>query len=616
MKTNCACGCRQKPEKNLKFGRYDNCPSATYKGYFRSSDYLPLSDGTKLAYDLLLPKEKGKVTKKALPTILIYTPYLRAFNMVKDGKLIADEIFKIPLIFKFFILLRAKLKKNGNIFDFGIISKLVKRLLNHGYAIVIVEQRGTGASEGVVSLKLKDTANDINDTINWIAEQPWSNKKIGMIGKSFMAINQYIAASTKNRHLKALFPVSASFDIYNAIAYPGGIFNTAFIKTFEKLTRLLEKMAVPVDEDKDDKKLNKILEKRKGSLFPNIVVKLFKENPYRNNKNKDNKAWEETELYSLLNEINASKIPIYNATGWFDFFTRDTILWDDNLTVKKKLYIKPYSHFAIGHKKDLDYLYEAHKWFDYWLKGVDNGIIDEPPVHYFTIGESSKLVKTPPLKIEKTQFYFNEKGLLTKEKPENKNEYDLCKQNPSSTTGTRSRWGSIAEDCNYPKTSEKKQGEITYASLPLKEDLEITGSPIVEIFTKTTAKDFDLFVYLEEVDNKGNAIYVTEGCLRTSHRAVSNPPFYNLDIPFHPSGEEDLKTIEPDKETKMSFDLLPTSKLFRKGNKIQIRISLTDHDNFETLKLDTTEEIKILRNSNYPSVITLPMTGKIKDLCG
>ncbi len=88
---------------------------------------------------------------------------------------------------------------------------------------------------------------------------------------------------------------------------------------------------------------------------------------------------------------------------------------------------------------------------------------------------------------------------------------------------------------------------------------------------------------MEEVDVKENSIYVTEGCLKASHRAISKTSFNNLDIPFHSSCKEELQIIEPNEITKMTFDLLPISKLFRKGNKIQIRIALADYDNFQAL---------------------------------
>lgn len=609
-------------EKVSQFGKYNGYSEPIYDGYERKSDYMSLSDGTKLAYELLLPTKGGVVAQDPLPVLFSYTTYLRAYNMVKDGKVVDNKIFPVSPVKKAFIWLRAKLKKNGNIFDRAFLDKWVKKMLKHGYAVVIVEQRGTGASEGMMSPIFKFMADDANDVLNWIVAQSWSNGKIGMFGKSSLAMAQYAAASTENPHLKAIFPISSSFDMYNAIIYSGGILNTAFTKMFAFSTDLLENMIVPVDSDKDGARLEEILEHRRRTYsMSKGAEKSFEKSPYRDSDSplpKGDKHWKDLGLYTLLDQINKSNVAIYNTTGWFDIFTRDAFLWHNNLKVKRKLYIRPVSHYALGqNKKDLDSGAEAHRWFDYWLKGIDNGIMEEPPIHYFVIDtpekDSWKTAKKWPLQNERrSRFYFSavdseNKGLLTTEKPQSPHTYDSYTTDYSTTSGVRSRWNSVIQDCDYPNMVLNDKKALTYTSLPLEEDLEVTGHPVVYLFISAQAADIDFFVYLEEVDNKGKSTYITEGCLRASHRTVGEAPFNNLGLPFHRSFKEDLKPLPSGEPVEIIFDLLPTSKLFRKGSRIRVSITCADSDNFKSPVLDPAPEVHILRNSIYASFIDIPI---------
>jgi len=92
-------------------------------------------------------------------------------------------------------------------------------------------------------------------------------------------------------------------------------------------------------------------------------------------------------LYPLLERINRSGVPVYLVNGWYDIYARDNFMIYANLTVPKRLLIRPTDHAGIeAPAADIDYGAEAHRWFDYWLKGIDNGILDEPPIHYYLQG--------------------------------------------------------------------------------------------------------------------------------------------------------------------------------------------------------------------------------------
>jgi putative CocE/NonD family hydrolase len=490
----------------------------------------------------------------------------------------------------------------------------------------VVEVRGTGASEGIINPIFKFMAEDTDEVLNWIATQSWSNGKIGMFGASSLAQAQYAAASTGNTHLKAIFPTSSSFDLYNAVVYPGGIFNTTFTKMFSLATGLLEKMAVPVDSDRDGAILERIIKyRRKTATLSEGAANSLEKSPYRDSDSflaKGDRYWEDLGLYTLLNQINKSNVAIYNATGWFDIFTRDAILWHNNLTGKRKLYIAPLSHYGLKKEKGFDSGAEAHRWFDYWLKGIDNGIMDEPVVHYFVMDEpENNLWQTSrewPLRNERrTQFYFSpgsaensgskNEGLLTTEKPRATEGFDSYLINYSATSGTKCRWNSIIQEIDYPDMRPNDKKAVTYTTLPLENDIEVTGHPTVHMTFSTGAEDIDFFVYLEEVDSKGRSTYITEGCLRASHRSICEAPFNNLGLPFHRGFKCDVKPIPSGEPVKMIFDLLPTSKLFRKGSCIRVSITCVDSDNFKTPVLNPAPKVNILRNSVHASFIELPV---------
>lgn len=590
-------------EELSEFGRYSGYSEDSFNGHARKSDFLILSDGTKLAYDLLLPTSNGVVEKNPLPVLFCYSTYLRAFNMVRDGKVINNEIMNLSVGRRSYIWLRARFQKDGNIFDYAIINKWVKRMLENGYAVIIVEQRGTGASEGAVDPSLWTMSKDANEVLNWISEQEWSDGKIGMFGKSSLAISQYAAAAANNPHLKAIFPISSSFDMYEGIIYPGGILNLSFTNVFELSTKMLEDMIVPV--------YNEMEPRDKTESFSNIMTRTFKESSYRNY---NEVIWKDLNLYTMIDEINKSGVAIYNGTGWGDIFTRGAILWHNNLTVPRKMYISNEDHFALGFNETegVDLGAEAHRWFDHWLKGIDNGIMEESSIHYFLIGEGWRRAEEfPRANSEKRRFYFDSdfqrKGLLTEAKPQSEQFYDLYMADYTTTSGKKSRWNSVIEPSDYANLTLNESNALVYTSFAFEEDMELVGHPVVNIFISTESSDLDFFVYLVLIDVEGKLTYLTEGHLRASHRKAGKAPFNNLELPYQRGFREDMLPLTSGKSTELLFDLLPIARRIKKGSRIRVIIALADYHNFDTPILDPAPEIKVLRNSKHASFIDMPI---------
>ena len=609
-----------------RFNQYQGYSPPVYDAYVRHSDYLAGPDGARLAYDLLLPTRGGSPAREPLPVLLMHTPYLRAVKMVEDGKILLDELATLSWVARTSLQLRARFTQDGHIGDMVFRESWLKGLLDHGYAIVVVERSGTGASDGVISASFREVAGEADAILNWIAAQSWCDGNIGMIGSSMVAMAQYAAASTCNPHLKAILPCASSFDMYSSVIYPGGVYCTGFASVLSGSTGILEKMIVPVDSDAGGAQLAEILEERGERTLSNVTARSFKQVPYRDSASphpRGGKLWEDQGLYNLLDRINRSGVAVYNSVGWFDLFSRDGLLWHRNLTVPHRLHIRPLFHNKMGKfQRDLDFAAEVHRWFDYWLKGIDNGIMDEPPIHYYVMGsKDSSVWRTSeqwPLPDQQVRrFYLAEgrtgsvasanDGGLYLQPPGGPEAFDAYTVDYSTTSGAHARWSAVLKDGGYPELRANDDKGLTYTTPPLDGDIVVTGHPVVHLWIAADVPDLDVFAYLEEVPPDGRAWYITEGNLRASHRRLNEPSFDNMGLPYHRSYEEDVTLIPAGESVELVFDLLPTSKLFRKGNRIRLTITCADADNFETLALNPPPGIRVLRGASHASFIELPI---------
>jgi hypothetical protein len=282
-----------------------------------------------------------------------------------------------------------------------------------------------------------------------------------------------------------------------------------------------------------------------------------------------------------------------------------------NLSAPKRLFIRPLDHSGIEKKNfDLDFGVEAHRWFDYWLKGIDNGIMDEPAIHYYLLGTATKgawrsTASWPVKTVERKNFYFG--PTLQPEMPSASGTYDSYRVDYSTTTGKLSRWTAVNWSHQYPNMRANDAKALTYTTAPLESPVQVIGHPVVHIWLQTDAPDLDLFVYLEEVDEDGNSIYVTEGILRASHRAIGKASFENLGLPWHNHFQSELQTVPAGEPIELVFDILPTAYQFAKGKRIRVTVAFADADNFDTPVIDPAPTVHLLRDKNHPSFMELPL---------
>jgi putative CocE/NonD family hydrolase len=606
--------------KVSEFGRYEGYSEAVYDGTRRISDYLSLSNGTRLAYDLILPTKKGVVADRALPVLFKYTPYLRTFTIFDEsGKDIISDLYRMPWMQRAYLRLRYWTDSaGGRLIDPVFRDRWLGRMLQHGYAVIVVERPGTGASFGRLDPSFETGARETDEIINWIAVQKWSDGNVGMFGNSWQGQIQLSAASTGNRHLKAIFPVSTWLDQYTLI-YPGGVYNKGFGQFFSWSQAFLDsKVVTPVDRDRDGTLLAQARAERRGAAVGETVGAIMTRASFRDSKVGGRTIWAgEYMPYAHKDRINRAGVPMYLMAGWYDIVTRDAFLLYANFNVPKRLAVRPLDHSQTDESQfDLDLAAEAHRWFDYWLKGVRNGVMDEPPIFYYLMGGDGKLgwrsTDAWPLgKQTLTRLYFGAgeppgSGVLRPEAPMSEDAADRHAVDYTATTGKKSRWTAVNWVREYPDMRTNDAEALTFTTPPLEAAVEVIGHPLVRIWLSSDAPDLDVFAYLEEVDRDGNAKYITEGNLRVSHRSLSQAPYENFGLPFQRHSESERKSILAGEAVEVVFDLLPTAYRFSEGKRIRVTIAFADADNFDTPIVQPSPIVRLHRDRNRPSSIELP----------
>ncbi len=582
----------QEDERVSRFGEYSGYSDMIYDGYTRLSQYIEMRDGVRIAVDLFRPTLDGEIVEEPLPVVFTQHRYHRA--KLQDDSSILTMLDEIPQL---------------------------ARIIRHGYVLAATDVRGGGASFGMREGEFsREEAYDAYDLTEWFAAQPWCNGAVGMFGISYLGITQYMAASTQPPHLKAIFPQMAMFDLYS-FAYPGGVFNEAFVMEWGTGTLVLDKLrtAVPVDDDPDGALRDAAQREHRDNWN---VYEMVVGYPFRDSLGPgDRPVYVERSPANYVDAINDSGVAIYHLGGWFDIYPRATLTWFNNVTMPQKIVMTPWSHDGSG---GFDLVAEHLRWFDYWLKGIDNGIMDEPPLVYDvmrTPGQYDWRTATewPLPETAYTPFYFAagpsgsvdsvNDGLLVLEAPAAESARDDYTVDYTATTGESNRWANgRGVPFRMPRMHVNDEKALTYTPPPLEADLEVTGHPVVHLWVTSDAEDGDFFAYLEEVDDEGRSRYITEGVLRASHRALHEPPFAYMGLPFHRSFEADLAPL-PAGETpvELIFDLQPTANVFEAGHRLRVTLTGADAGSFQTPQLDPPPVISLYRDAAHPSHIVLPV---------
>ena len=569
----------QTAPKVSEFNRYSGYSQPVYDGWVRSSRYVATRDGTRLAVDIFRPTLGGKVAEEKLPVVWTHHRYQRAH--VEEGKVytILDSYEWLP------------------------------EVVRHGYVVAAVDVRGSGASFGKFTgmFNLPETQ-DAYDITEWLAAQAWSNGNVGMYGGSYLGITQYMAAGQKPPHLKAIFPEVAVSDLYDLL-WHGGIFHGPFIEFWSKLVRRLDvdRPALPVDEDKDGSLLKAAIQEHRANRD---AAQLYAALPYRDSADPRTgvQVWRDWTPITYRSQIRESKVAIYHLAGWYDRYVRDQTILFRNLDNPQKLTIGPWTHT----ETDLGSAAEPLRWWDRWLKGIDNGVMDDAPVHYYVMGapkeKAWRSAKAWPLPNERrTAYWFGPRRSLGTAAPKaalKDKGRDEMTVDYSAAVSPDPRW---SLERKFPELSAHDAKGLAYTTPPLAAPVEVTGHPVVHLWVSSSAPDADLFVYLEEVDGKGASRYVTEGMLRASDRATADPGYDTAGLPYHRGNRADRADLAPGQPVELVFDLYPTSTLFAAGHRIRVTVNGADKANAVTPRRNPPPRITLYREAGKPSYVELPV---------
>jgi len=523
--------------------------------------FVPMEDDITLATDIWIPDEG----EGPWPVILIRTPYSRARE-----------------------------------------SRYGKFFSRNGYVVALQDVRGQFDSEGDLELWINEKK-DGYYAIEWLADKNWCNGKVGMIGGSYGGYTQVAAAVEKPPHLVTIIPKVSMADPSIHHVYPGGVYS---------MQEQMQAAHVFAHNYRKSNKHPALPNDWKNQLFTLPVIDLDKQltnqelSQWRNHVHHkpDDPYWEKADFLSELRSIN---IPVFIIGGWFDFAgmgTKESYLHlKESSNRNIKLLIGPWTHqglgkskigpYDFGEKAQMDIDHETLRWFDYWLKGEANGIMDEALVQVFATGPNEWIESNtyPPAESKVQKLYLTHSGLSYESNVQAKiiNSFTYDPEDP-----TPSVWYDNAQ--LHDSIFRSRKDMLIFETEALENAKMILGPVTANIYASSTAPDTDWFVYLMEVDTAGHTgSLVLRGQVRARYRDIEMGP----------------QLLETEKIYEYKFDLLHTSYQIPAGNRLRVLICSaafprfsrnlnTGKDNENTIEYRIAEQ-NIYHSLEYPSSISL-----------
>jgi putative CocE/NonD family hydrolase len=584
--------------------------------------YVTMDDGTDIAVDVWRPARRD--AGQTFPTVLRLGRYWRDY--------------RLPAIFPPFIG-----KYIGN----------VDWLNAAGYAVAVVDVRGTGASFGVSTAPWSpQEVGDFPQLVDWVVAQPWSNGRVGAVGISYEGVTADWLGALEHPAVQAVLPAYSFADVYLDVSHPGGIFNQRFLKAWSDVTARM---------DRDDTSFLSIVEAANphsllavfadvasaallgvrpitgaGNLLADAIAQHagnpsvfdaaqqieFRDDPFE--------GVTVDSVSPLLGSPDHQRTAaIRRVVGWIDAGTARGAL-SSFLTLDVPdhvLVIAPETHtgdyradpydlgdpLPLQKERVVSEIWQAVPFFDTFLK--DGGGEPVREVRYYTYVERQwkQTSVWPPGGFERQRWYFAAGGALTRSAPVERTGEDEYTVDFRATTGLENRWfsGLAGVPIRYLDRATQDQRLLVYETPEMTEDVELTGHPVVSLQVRSTHADGAFYVYLEDVFPAGKVVYLTEGELRAVHRAVSNEkPPVAIFGPYHTFKRAEASPLVPGEVAEITFDLLPISTIIRAGHRIRVAIAGHDNDTFARYPAEGTPVLQFQRNAKYASWIELPVQSR------
>jgi putative CocE/NonD family hydrolase len=590
---------------------------------------VPMRDGVKLATDIYRPARNGQPVEGKFPVLLERTPY-------NKKRVDAAASYFVP----------------------------------RGYIVIGQDVRGRYGSEGHWR-PLQDDPNDGFDTAKWIGEQPWSDGGIGTMGTSYDGGTQHALAIANAPYLKTMMPVDAMSDTGRYGVRHNGAFE---LRHFNWV--LGDGMAAESGSNEAVAAARAVSDPAAAAAFVEMgkhVQDYVRSLPLRPGTTPlkfapDYEAWlieamrhGDYDAYwknagaSVVDHLAEYKdVPVYHTTGWYDSWgTQVANLNYVELHKAKKslqrLTIGPWIHGNQTHSyageaqftddAALDFNPWRLRWFDHWLKGIDNGVDREPPVRIYVMG-GGDAHKTPEGRIfvgghwrdeqewplartAPTPYYLHANGVLSPQKAADDRPitYAFDPKNPVPTLGGNvSSQGTLmfqgAADqrcrpdfwlCSDSKPLSARNDVLVFQTPPLTGDIEVTGRLIVKLWAASDGPDTDFTAKLIDVypPNAGFPAGVDLNIADSIVRAR-----------YH-NGLGKAELLQPGQPYEFTIEMYPTSLVFKRGHRIRLDISSSNFPRFDVNPntgepLNNNRRWRVAENTVYmdakhPSQIVLPV---------
>lgn len=559
---------------------------------------VAMRDGVRLATDIYRPTEEGH-----WPVLLTRVPYNKDLRMPPP--------FEEKRVF---------LEKNLN----------VERAVEAGYVVVAQDIRGCYASEGSFFPLSDEDATDGADTIAWLAHQPWSNGRVGMFGVSYQGYTQWQAAREHPKALQAIIPTQClSFPPYQGGAFLLNPILETVLGQFvpEVLRRNIAQGQATIAELEEVVQAHRAMPVQYQHLPLVTQPLLEKRAPYYFDWLKHPTLDTYWQAMTVKQTVEP-RVPTLIIAGWYDFFLTQNLEQYQRLKQKMSkcmlhLVIGPWAHGTFqGQQWDeasggRERLVELQlRWFDHWLREIDNGIEQEKPVSIFVMGSNTWRQEEdwPLLNTRYRPYYLHSDGhansasgdgVLSTVGPEKEPEDIYCSDphDPIPTVGgVILMEGARNGPCDQSQI-EARQDVLCYTTSPLEQPVEVTGPIELILYASSSACDTDFTAKLVDVFPNGRAQNLVDGVLRVRYRESFTRP----------------TLMEPGYVYKLHIVVGATSNVFLAGHCIRLEIASSNFPRFDrnsntggTIAAEEEKDFMLVinavyHNDEYPSHLILPV---------
>nr|WP_280940193.1 CocE/NonD family hydrolase [Mesorhizobium sp. WSM1293] len=474
----------------------------------------------------------------------------------------------------------------------------------HGFAVVVGDVRGTGASFGVwPHHRARAETLDYSEVLDWIVMQPWSTGRVVGYGMSYTANTADWMAERNHPALKGIVPRFADYDPYEDVYFPGGIPNVCMGRNWSRMVKEMDLNLLRFGEQSpgvrpatsDEGELHAALRdhERMPPVWEGFQQVTFKDDRPTTWAGASMLDWS---IQEVADRVNRSGTPTQNWAGWFDGGTAQgavhRFLGQSN---PLNVIIGPWNHGG-------DIPYDP-------LRAADEITLPTTPtqqandirfanacfngqaaceqgkiLHYYTLGEGTwKSTRSWPPAATRHRWYMAP-GLRLSSSPEEAG-FDSLEVDPAAGDVTSNRW-STQLDCgkvDYGDRREFNASRLAYISEPSTHGFEITGHPVVHLSITSTREDGNFFVHLEAVRPDGVSCYLTEGQLRALHRKVWTDSPYRVLGPQHSYLGRDAEPLTPGESAILTFTLHPISARLPAGHRLRVCLGGSDTTTFANI---------------------------------